>query len=103
MHNSIQNKPGSRPLRASLSSNSTHPEPANAGQDETCGIERCPICGNFLRGVYYRIDGKVGCALCAIQARARNTGPDRTAFNRLRSILAAKPRNLDQLDGPYKA
>jgi hypothetical protein len=38
-----------------------------------CGAGECPICGNFLCGAYYRVNGRTACAVCAIQARARKT------------------------------
>jgi hypothetical protein len=97
MHNSIQN-----------TSISGSPASHSSGKDEACGIERCPTCGNFLCGVYYCVNGKTACALCAIQARARRSNENRTpfgrflSFDRLLNILASRSRNLDQLDGPYK-
>jgi hypothetical protein len=38
------------------------------------GAGNCPICGNFLSGSYYRVNGQTACAVCAIQAHARETG-----------------------------
>jgi hypothetical protein len=37
------------------------------------GAGECPICGNFLSGAYYRVNGQLACAVCAIQAGARET------------------------------
>jgi hypothetical protein len=108
MHNSFQNTPKSG-ASADLLFDSAHSLPISAGKDEACGIERCPICGNFLCGVYYRVNGKVACALCAIQGGARSSSENRTSFDwflsfsRFLSMLAAKSRNVDRLDGPYEA
>lgn len=33
----------------------------------------CPICDSFLSGTYYRVNGQIACAVCAIQAKARQT------------------------------
>ena len=101
MYNSQQKPPESGPLPASLSSISAHPDPAAAGADATCSYERCPLCSNFLCGGYYRINGKIACALCAIQARARRTSEKRTTIDRLLGIFAGRPSDLNRLDGPY--
>ncbi len=45
----------------------------------------CPICGTFLSGTYYRVNGETACAICAIQARARQT----KRFVLLRCVLVA--------------
>jgi hypothetical protein len=37
------------------------------------GAGECPICGNFLSGAYYRVNGQLACAVCAIQAGTRET------------------------------
>jgi hypothetical protein len=37
------------------------------------GAGECPICGNFLSGAYYRVNGRTACAVCAIQHCARET------------------------------
>ena len=37
------------------------------------GAGECPICGSFLSGAYYRVNGQLACAVCAIQAGARET------------------------------
>jgi hypothetical protein len=108
MHNSTQNTSTSGPS-AGLLFDSAPSLPVSAEKNDACGIERCPICGNFLCGVYYRVNGKVACALCAIQARARSSNEKRTpfgrflGFDRFLSILASRSRNLGRLDGPYKA
>lgn len=52
--------------------------------DPDHGAGHCPICRSFLSGAYYRIEGHLACAVCAIQARARVTG--KVAFTRVRVL-----------------
>ena len=42
-----------------------------AEQEPLRGAGHCPLCDNFLCGSYYRVNGQMACAVCAIQAQAR--------------------------------
>jgi hypothetical protein len=66
--------------------------------------DRCPDCDNFLCGSYYRVNGKMTCVICAIQALARRTNEFRTSsvLGRMCGMVGAKPLSFDKLDGPYR-
>ena len=48
-------------------------------------FERCPDCGIFLSGAFYLVCGEMVCAVCAIQARARQ----RSHVGIVRGVLLA--------------
>jgi hypothetical protein len=73
MYNLKSNRFQSGPFPASPAFTSPSRWLSGAEDDPDRGAGHCPICGSFLSGAYYRVDGYAACAVCAIQARARVT------------------------------
>jgi hypothetical protein len=58
------------------------PQFATAEYGHIPSSERCGICGNFISGEYYRVNNRMACSTCAVQAKEGQPKDSHAAFAR---------------------